>query len=295
TAVELHTLDDLERGLGALRLFDGDDAFLADLLHRLAEELADGLVAVGAHGADLSDLVRITGRLGQLLQLGHQSLDGLVDAALDLHRVVNGGNQLGALADNRLGQHSRGGSTTASDLAGLGGHLAHPLRAHLLEAVFELDFLGNGHAVLGHRGGSKALLDDDVAALGTEGHLHRVGERVDAGENEVPSRLFKNDFLGSHGSVLLLDAHFSMTPRMSSSRRMRCSSPSSLTSVPAYLPNRTRSPVLTLSSMRLPSSSLPGPTAMTSPSMGFSLAVSGMMIPPLVLSSSLTRLTITRS
>src|SRR6186713_96726 len=34
---------------------------------------------------------------------------------------------------------------------------------------------------------------------------------------------------------------------------------------------------------------------MISPSIGFSLAVSGMMIPPLVFSSSCTRLTITRS
>ena len=63
-AVELHALDDLERRLGALGLFDGDDAFLADLLHRLGEELADRLVAVGADGADLGDLLRILGRLG---------------------------------------------------------------------------------------------------------------------------------------------------------------------------------------------------------------------------------------
>src|SRR5207244_2117737 len=34
-AVELHTLDDVERGLSASRLFDGDNAVLADLVHRL--------------------------------------------------------------------------------------------------------------------------------------------------------------------------------------------------------------------------------------------------------------------
>jgi hypothetical protein len=39
----------------------------------------------------------------------------------------------------------------------------------------------------------------------------------------------------------------------------------------------------------------PGPTETTSPSCGFSLAVSGMMIPPLVLDSSSTRFTSTRS
>ena len=61
-AVELHALDHLELGLHALRFFDGDDAFLADLLHRLGEHLADGLVAVGADGADLGDLRLVLGR-----------------------------------------------------------------------------------------------------------------------------------------------------------------------------------------------------------------------------------------
>ena len=83
---------------------------------------------------------------------------------------------------------------------------------------------------------------------------------------------------------MLADAerHFSMTPRMSSSRRMRCSSPSIFTSVPEYLPKRTRSPAFTSSLRTVPSSrTLPLPTAMTSPSIGFSLAVSGMMMPAL--------------
>src|SRR5207244_4378605 len=87
-----------------------------------------------------------------------------------------------------------------------------------------------------------------------------------------------------------------MTPRMSSSRIIRCSWPSILISVPAYFENSTRSPGLMSRARTFPSSRIfPFPTAMTSPSMGFSLAVSGMMIPPFVFSSSCTRLTITRS
>jgi hypothetical protein len=70
--------------------------------------------------------------------------------------------------------------------------------AHVLEAVLELDLLGDGHAVLGDRGGAEALLDDDVAALGAERHLDGVRERVDAGENEIPSVLGVDDFFGSH-------------------------------------------------------------------------------------------------
>src|SRR5690606_25031671 len=86
--VELHALDDLEGRLEALVLLDRDHALAADLLHRLGELRADAGVAVGADGADLRDLLRILGRLAQLAELLDDALDGLVDAALELHRVV---------------------------------------------------------------------------------------------------------------------------------------------------------------------------------------------------------------
>ena len=56
-AVELHALDDVEFGLEALRLLDRDDAFVADLLHRLGDHLADRLVAIRGDRADLGDLL----------------------------------------------------------------------------------------------------------------------------------------------------------------------------------------------------------------------------------------------
>ncbi len=59
-----------------------------------ASLLADFLVAVGADGADLRDLLRVLGRLRHLLERLDDGLDGLVDAALDLHRVVPGGDEL---------------------------------------------------------------------------------------------------------------------------------------------------------------------------------------------------------
>jgi hypothetical protein len=46
--VELHALDEFDVGLEALALFDGDDAVLADLVHRLGDDLADLGVLVGA-------------------------------------------------------------------------------------------------------------------------------------------------------------------------------------------------------------------------------------------------------
>ena len=77
---------------------------------------------------------------------------GLVDAALDLHRVVPGGHELGALAVDGLGQHGGGGGAVTGDVGGLGGDFLDELGAHVLELVFEFDFLGDGDAVLGDEG-----------------------------------------------------------------------------------------------------------------------------------------------
>src|SRR6202012_4894077 len=68
------------------------------------------------------------------------------------------------------------------DCLGLGSRFPHHLGAHVLELVAEFDFFRPRHAVLGRARGAEALVDDDVAALGTERHLHCVGEDVDAAE-----------------------------------------------------------------------------------------------------------------
>jgi hypothetical protein len=78
----------------------------------------------------------------------------------------------------------------------------------------------------------------------------------------------------------------SIIPSMSDSLRMSRSPPSISTSVAAHFPHSTRSPTLTSSGIILPvSSRAPGSMARTSPSLGFSFAVSGMMIPAGVFSS----------
>src|SRR4051812_38871151 len=76
---------------------------------------------------------------------------------------------------------------------------------------------------------------------------------------------------------------------------MRYSSPSILMSWPEYFPKRIVSPSLTSSPTRSFFSFLPRPTAMTLPCCGFSLAVSGMMIPPIFCSPSSMRCTMMRS
>ena len=184
-AVELHALDDIERGLERLGFLDRDHAVLADLVHRFRDDLADGGVAVGRDRADLGD--HVAGhRLGHLLDLLDDDLDRLLDAALELHRVGAGDDVLRALAIDRLREHRCGRGAVTGRVGRLARDFAHHLRAHVLERVLEVDFLGHRHAVLGDGGGAELLVEDDVASLGAEGDFDRVGQLIDATQNRLP-------------------------------------------------------------------------------------------------------------
>ena len=171
---------------------------VADLLHRVRDHLADRLVAVRRDGADLGDLVVGGDLLGVLLEIGDDGLDGLVDAALEIHRVETGGHGLGALAYDRGGEDGGGGGAVTGVVVLLGGDLADHLGAEVLELVRELDLLGDGDAVLGDARRAEALLDDDVAALGAERHLDGVGEDVDAAHHAIAGIGRKADVFGCH-------------------------------------------------------------------------------------------------
>src|SRR6266852_5070058 len=202
-AVELHALDYLELGLQALAVLDRDHAFLADLLHCIRDDLADLDVRIGGNGADLGDFLAGGAGLGDLLQLLDHRDDRLVDPAFQVHRVHPRSDVFHPFLDDRLRQHCGGGGAVAGDIRSLGGDFLHHLRAHVLELVLQLDFLGDRHAVLGHGRRAEGALQDHVTALGTEGHLDRVGENVDPGEQLVPRGFVETYVFGRH--VLLLN------------------------------------------------------------------------------------------
>src|SRR5436190_15507708 len=105
-----------------------------------------------------------------------------------------------------------------------------------------------------------------------------------------------NVFGAVYYSELLVENQLSMTARMSSPLKILYSLPSSLISVPPYFVTSTRSPFLKSNGTFFPLSSvLPLPRATTRLSMGFSLAVSGIRIPPFLTSCSSTASTRMRS
>ncbi len=198
--VELHALGVFLLETERLAFLDRDDAVLADLVHDLGDDFADFGIgrADGGHGGDL--LARLD-RLGVGLELLDDLVDGLVQAALDDHRVGASGDVLQALGDERLAEHDGGGGAVTGHVVGLGGDFLEQLGAHVLECVFELDLAGDGHAVVGDGRRAELLVEDDVAALGPKGHLDRIGELVDALLEAASRSLIKNQLL-SHVVVL---------------------------------------------------------------------------------------------
>src|SRR6476659_647315 len=322
--VELHALGELELGRRRRGLLDGDDAVLADLVERLADEATEGGV-LGRERGDGGDLVLAVDLAGVLEEAVVDCGDSLVHAALERGRSGTGGDVAQALLDHGLGEHGRGRRAVTGDVVGLGRDLLGELGAEVLVGVLELDLAGDGHAVVRDRGGAPLLVDDDVAALRAERHLDGVGERVDAALERLAGGVVELQLLG-HGLPLARVAFGSgvaverdaprgdpsggspgcahgirlgqpTMARTSRAERIRNSSPPYLTSVPPYLLKMTLSPTLTSSGTRSVPLSLkrPGPTATTSPSWGFSLAVSGMTRPEAVVCSASRGLTPLRS
>jgi len=127
-------------------------------------------------------------------RVGH-GLDGGLDAALERHRVRAGRHVAQALTDHRLGEHGRGRRTVTGDVVGLLRDLLDQLGADLLVRLLELDLLGDAHTIVGDGGGAPLLLEDDVAALGAEGDLDGVGERVHATLETAPGLLIESNQL----------------------------------------------------------------------------------------------------
>ena len=242
-AVELHSLHGLQGGLQPLGLLHRDDAVLPDLLHGVRDEGSNLLVIVGGNGPDLGDLLLALGLHRELLELLHHHGYGLVDPTADPHGVGSRRNVLQPLAEDGLGQNrGRRGSVTGH-VGGLGGHFLHHLGPHVLDGVLQLDLLGHRHAVLRDGGRAELPVQHNVPALGSEGYLHGPGQLVDAHLQCGAGLNIKCKFLRCHLRisfavvlVFLDDPGYLMMARMSDSRRMRNSSPSTLTSVPLYFP-----------------------------------------------------------
>ena len=126
-----------------------------------------------------------------VLQLGDNGFHSHVDAASDGNRVATGGDIAKAFVHNSLGQNGGGGGAVTGDVVGLARDFADKLRAHVLVWVFQLNFLGDGDAVLGNCRGAPLLVEDDVSSARAEGDFHRVSDGIRAALKGTPGVLIK--------------------------------------------------------------------------------------------------------
>ena len=198
--VELHAFDDFERGLDRLGFFDRDGAVFADFVHGVGDDFADGGVPVGGNGGDLLDFFLVLDLLGDLGELFDGGFNGLVDAALDADRVRARGDVLQAFAVDRFGENGGGGGAVAGGVAGLAGDFAHHLGAHVFIGIFQFDFLGDGHAVLGDGGEPNFLSRTTLRPLGPSVALTAFASFCDALEQGLTSGFVKDQLFCCHSN-----------------------------------------------------------------------------------------------
>mmetsp|Transcript_139784 Transcript_139784/g.197962 ORF Transcript_139784/g.197962 Transcript_139784/m.197962 type:complete len:593 (-) Transcript_139784:4-1782(-) len=177
--VEAHAFHDLQLVLQRPAVLHGDHALLAHLLHALGDEAANVRVVVCGDGGHLGDLFRGGDGGGFGGQEVHHVGHGSIHAALQVHGVHARSDGLDALAVDGTAQHGgRGGAVTCS-IVGVARHLADQLGAHVHHAILELNVLGHSHTILGDLGGTKALVQQGVAPLGSKGDLDGIRKLVD--------------------------------------------------------------------------------------------------------------------
>ena len=102
------------------------------------------------------------------------------DATLEAHWVGASSNVAQALVHDGLSENGCGGGAVASYVVGLGCDLFDELSAHVFESIFELNFTSDGNTIVGDCRSAELLVENNVATLGAECDLDRVGELVDA-------------------------------------------------------------------------------------------------------------------
>ncbi len=193
--VETHTLGGLKGGFEGVGLLNGDDALAANLLHGLCNQ-ATNLAVVCRDRCGCSDLVGRLDFLCVCVQVLNDLLNSGVNTALKSDRVCASCDVTQAFAYQCLRKDGRGGGSVTCDVVSLLGDFLYEFCADLFVRIFKIDFLSNGHAVLGNGGGAPLLIEDNIAALGAKRDLDSVSEDVQAALHGATCFLVKRNHLG---------------------------------------------------------------------------------------------------
>ena len=192
--VVLKALGEDELVFARLALVDGDDPVLADLVHRIGDEVADFLAA-GRNGRNRFDVSVGRDGLADLEEFLGDGLASLFHASADEDRVGALLDGVDAAMDHALGKDGRGRRAVTGFFVGLVGDFVDELGAHVLDRVLKLDFAGDRNPVFANRRRAIALVEGHVAAFRPEGQFDGIGKFVDAGDHLVAGGLAKIDVL----------------------------------------------------------------------------------------------------
>ncbi len=196
-----HALDEVDRDPRDVALLDRHDTLGADVRQRLRHRLAD-LLVLGRDRRDVAQRVTALDGPRAASQLGAHARDRFLDPASQQHRVGAVLEREHPLAHDRLREQRGRGGAVAGQVAGAVGDLAHQLRTHVLVLVAELDLAGDRDAVVRDDRRTREALEHDVAALGAQRDLDRVGELVDAGLQKLPRLMIEEQSLAHRGGLL---------------------------------------------------------------------------------------------
>ena len=177
--VELHTFDQLQLILHGLGFLDGDDTVLGNLLHRVSDHLADFLAA-GGNRSDLLDMILAVDRSCHRLDCLDSRISSLLHALAKDNRICACSQVLHALVDHCLSKDRSSCRAIAGDIVRLLSDLLHKLGAHVFEAVLQLDFLRDGHAIVCDDRCAVALVKNDISALRTKRNFDGICQLVHA-------------------------------------------------------------------------------------------------------------------
>src|SRR5699024_2257546 len=180
---------------------NGNDALFADLVHGLGNDFTDGGIGVGGNGTHLSNFLAGGAGAGQVAKLVHDDGNGLVDAALEVHGGDAGRDVFQAFFHDGLGQYGSGCGSVTCGVGCLGSHFLDQLGTNVFELVLEFDFLGDRDTILGNGRSTKRAIQHNIATLGAQCGLDRVGQRIDAANDTRAGVISELNLFGCHVEI----------------------------------------------------------------------------------------------
>ncbi|CNU94829.1 Uncharacterised protein [Salmonella enterica subsp. enterica serovar Bovismorbificans] len=182
-AVKLHTFNHVQFVLQTGTVFNGDDAFFTDFIHRFRDQFTYGFVGVSGDSTYLSNRFRVGARYGQRLQLFNRRSNRFVDTTFQVHRVHARSNGFQAFGNDGLRQYGRGGGAVACSVVRFRGNFFHHLRAHVFKLVFQFDFTRYGNTIFSDSRRTERFIQNHVTAFRTEGYFHCICQYVYAAQH----------------------------------------------------------------------------------------------------------------